>query len=134
VRDFLVKAAELFEFRVFYAFASSYRNQSLPQLYKKFANLRRREYAQRIYEVEDGDFTPMIMSCSGGMGPEMEIAIKHLARKVATKQKNDYSRIASLSRCKFAFAMMRSAMVCLRRSRSPWQYKPVKVWIVLVWN
>ena len=124
VRSFWSKQRNaFFEFRVFYAFASSYRNQSLPQLYKKFGNLRTREYAQRIHEVEDGDFTPMIMSTSGGMGPEMQIAIKHLARKVAVKQKNDYSRVASLLRCKFSFAMMRSAMVCLSGSRSPWQFK-----------
>ena len=110
-----------FDFRVFYSFASSHINQNPMSLYSKLSKQKRREYAQRISEVNDGDFTPMIMSSSGGMCPEMHIALKHLARKMAVKQSSAYAKVAGLLRCKFAFAIMRSAVVCLRGSRSPWK-------------
>ena len=56
-----------FEFRVFYAFASTHKSKSPAKLYKHIANIRRREYGARINNVEDGDFTPMILSSSGGL-------------------------------------------------------------------
>jgi hypothetical protein len=112
-----------FEFRAFYAFARTYMNQNLSKLYQKFSKTRKREYEQRVREVDAGDFTPMIVSSSGGMGPEMQIALKHLSRKIADKQNDTYSRVAGFMRCRFSFAMMRSALVCLRgtRSRRTWQ-------------
>merc|ERR1711966_429727 len=79
----------------------------------------RREYSERIRNVEDGDFTPMILS-SGGMGPEMNIALKHLARLTAAKQNVQFSRVCGYLRAMFSFEMMRMALICLRGSRSPW--------------
>ena len=38
-----------------------------------------REYEERINFVDAGSFTPMIASSTGGMGPEMQMALKHLA-------------------------------------------------------
>jgi len=112
-----------FDMRVFYPFASSYRNQEPRKLYKKAENGKKREYGQRVAEVEDGDFTPMVMSSTGGMGNEMQIALKHLASKIAEKRRARYPLVASLLRRKMAFAMMRSALVCLRGSRSRYPRK-----------
>ena len=112
-----------FDMRVFYPFASSYRNQKPSMLYKKAEQVKKREYGQRIAQVEDGDFTPMVMSSTGGMGNEMQIALKHLASKIAEKRRARYPLIASLLRRKMAFAMMRSALVCLRGSRSRYPRK-----------
>ena len=75
-----------FEFRVLYPSASSYLNQSPLELYEHFAQARKLEYEQRINQVDSGSFTPMIMLSSGGMGPEMTMAVKHLARKLALLQ------------------------------------------------
>ncbi len=58
------------------------------------------------------------MSSTGGMGIEMQLALKHLANKIAEKRKARYPLIVTLLRRKMAFAMMRSALVCLRGSRS----------------
>lgn len=71
--------------------------------------------------MNDADFTPLIMSSTGGMGAELQIALKHLARKIADKQGNVYSKVAGFLQCRFVFALMRSALVCLRGSRSPWK-------------
>ena len=114
------KRNAFFEFRVYYPFASSYLNQKPSKLHRRFENARRREYLQRIQEVDDGDFTPMVVSSSGGMGPQMQIALKFLSRKIADKQNEDYTKVMSVMRCKFSFAMARSALICLRGSRSVW--------------
>ena len=106
-----------FEFRAFYADVSSHKCKSPAQLYKEQAKCRRREYEERIRQVEDGDFTPMIMSSSGGMGPEMVIALKHLAPFIALKRDEEYSQVMGYLRAMFTFEMTRMALICLRGSR-----------------
>ena len=107
-----------FDLRVYYPFAPSYRSDSPEKLYKRFAADKKREYEQRIRNVEDGDFTPLIMSSSGGMGPEMQTFLKHLCRQIALKRNEPYAKVMRVMRCKLAFQMMHSAIVCLRGSRS----------------
>ena len=107
-----------FDFNVFYPFARSYRSQNPSKLYKLAADIKRREYAQRIANVENADFTPMIMSTSGGMGTQMSSAIRRLALKIAEKRNETYSTVVCILRTKFVFNMLRSALVCLRGSRS----------------
>ena len=68
-----------FEFRALYAYARSKQNVN------DEGSTRSRS------AVEDGDFTPMIMSSSGGMGPETVIALKYLARLIALKRDEDCS-------------------------------------------
>ena len=111
-----------FEFRIFYPFASSYLSTSIPALYRKFVKERKREYEERINVVDAaGSFTPMIASSTGGMGPERQIALKHLALLLAEKRGEKYADVMSLLRCRFAFSIARSALVCLRGSRSRFQ-------------
>jgi hypothetical protein len=75
---------------------------------------------QRVNEVNDGDFTPMVMSSAGGMGKEMSIAIKHVAALIAQKRNETYSVVVAVLRAKFSgeFAIARAALICLRGSRS----------------
>ena len=60
----------------------------------------------------------MIMLSTGGMGSEMTIAMKHLARKLADKRKESYPAVATMLRCSMAFNVARSSLVCLRGSRT----------------
>ena len=48
----------------------------------------------------------------------MSIAIKHLARLQSEKMNETYSKTFGVLCCRFAFAIARSALVCLRGSRS----------------
>jgi hypothetical protein len=119
VRDFWGnKRNAFFDFRVFYPFASSYFRRGLASVYKSCSLEKKRAYAERVEQVEDGSFTPMVMSSAGGMGPEMAIALKYLAARIAIKEGSDYSAAVSVLRCKFSFAAARTALVCLRGSRS----------------
>ena len=112
------KRNAFFDFRVFYPFASSYFSRELSAVYRACSKEKKREYNERVQQVEDGSFTPMVMSSAGGMGPEMSVALKYLAAKLAIKEKVDYSVAVSVLRCRFSFAAARAALVCLRGSRS----------------
>ena len=107
-----------FEFRVFYPFAQTYKSTEPAKLYDKIARVRELQYKERINIVDNGSFTPMIMSSTGGMGDEMDNAVKHLAQTLAETRKQEYSLMAGILRARFAFATARSALVCLRGSRN----------------
>jgi len=115
---FAKKRNAFFEFRVFNPNARSYLADSPATLHQTFAKARSREYKQRINEVDCGDFVPMIMSSTGGMGEDMQLAVKHLAKTLALKRNETYSKVAGLVRCQFSFALARAALLCLRGSRS----------------
>jgi len=115
---FATKRNAFFEFRVFNPNARSYLASSPASLHQTFAMARSREYKQRINEVDCGDFVPMIMSSTGGMGEDMQRAVKHLAKTLALKRNETYSKVAGLMRCQFSFALARAALLCLRGSRS----------------
>ena len=125
VRGFWRKGQDaFFEFRVFYPFASSYLSSSLPALYRRHSKERKRQYEERINRVDCGSFTPMVAASTGGMCAEMQIALKFLASLLAEKRGEKYCDVMRLLRCRFAFAMARSALVCLRGSRSRYQGLP----------
>lgn len=119
VRGYWSKGRDaFFEFRVSYPFATTYKNQKPHKLCRSLERKRKCEYEQRVRQVEDADFTPMVMLSTGGMGEQASIALKHLAELLAKKRNEDYAHVSGLIRCCFAFALARSALVCLRGTRS----------------
>ena len=69
-----------FDVRVFYPNAPS--NRSV-DAYKKHEQAKKREYSQRVREVESGVFTPLVLSSTGGMGKEATTFYKRLADMIA---------------------------------------------------
>ena len=57
-----------FELRYFYPFASSHNSKSLESCFQSIARSRKREYRQRITQVDNASFTPMIMTPTGPWG------------------------------------------------------------------
>ena len=47
-----------FDIRIFYPFASSYRQSKLSSVYRQHETKKRREYGQRVRDIERGCFTP----------------------------------------------------------------------------
>ena len=108
----------LFNTRVFYPHAPSYRSRCLQSLYRKFESDKKREYGERINVVEHGSFTPLVFSACGGMGREAAVTIKKLAATLATKRNKSYCHFISWMRCRLSFSLARSAILCVRGSRS----------------
>ena len=68
--------------------------------------------------IEHGTFTPLVFSVSGVYGKECSMFHKHVAEKIATKTKERYEIIFSIIRCKISFIIHKSALMCIRGSRS----------------
>ena len=111
-----------FDVRVFNPFAQSHRSTSLSQCYKKHEQEKKRAYDERVCEVEHGTFSPLVFSTSGGMGATANVVYKRLASMLAEKQDQPYSRSIQWIRCRLCFSLLRSAIMCLRGSRSTYDH------------
>ena len=72
---------------------------------------------ERIIRVDQGSFTPLVMSSAGGMGKEMEVAVSRLANKIADSKHETYSNVITNIRLRFAFLIARAAIIMLRCER-----------------
>ena len=79
---------------------------------------KKREYNKRIMNIEPGTFTPLVFSVSGVLGKECSMFHKHMAEKIAKKFNESYEKVITVTRCKLSFIILRSALFCIRGSRS----------------
>ena len=86
--------------------------------YTSSTRTTRRDYTQRVMDVEQGTFTPLVFTTTGGMGEECKRYHNRLAELVAAKKGEDYTTTVSWIRSKVSFAILRSALLCLRGSRT----------------
>ena len=107
-----------FDLRVFYPNASSNRLSDPSAAYRKHEQAKKREYGQRIREIEHGVFTPLVLSTTGGTGREAMIFYRRLADMTALKRQQPYSTVMGWLRCRLSFASLRASIMCIRGSRS----------------
>ena len=119
------KESAFFDIRVFNPYAPSNSTKSQEANYRRHEKEKRREYKRRIIEVEHGSFTPLVLSTTGGWGPSAQVTFKRLANLISAKYKKSYSQTMSMIRCKVAFSLIDSAVMCLRGARSTF-HKPIK--------
>ena len=60
----------------------------------------------------------MVFSTTGGMGHEAAIVFKRLAGMISNKTGDDYSTVMGWLRTRLSFALLRSALACLRGTRA----------------
>ena len=53
---------------------------------------KRREYQDRILNVEHGSFSPLIFSTAGGMGPTASVVFRRLASLLSAKRDEHYRK------------------------------------------
>ena len=107
-----------FDVRVFNPFAPSHHSTPLAQCYRRNELEKRRAYEERIREIEHGSFSPLVFTTSGGMGTTATVVYKRLASLIAEKHDTSYHRTIHWLRCRLSFSLLRSAIMCLRGSRS----------------
>ena len=88
------------------------------EIYKKYENEKKRQYAERVMEIEQGTFTPIVFTTTGGKADECVKYHSRLAELIANKKGESYSSTISWIRAEVSFAIVRSAIPCLRGSRS----------------
>ena len=107
-----------FDVRVFHPNADSYRDLELQQIYCNHENEKKRLYSRRVLDIEHGTFTPLIFTSTGGMGKECLQYHSRLAQLISIKKGEDYAKTISWIRARTSFALLRSALICLRGSRA----------------
>ena len=107
-----------FDVRVTNVNSASQVNTAPAAVYKNHENEKKRKNNERELNCEHGSFTPLVFSINGGMSQEGSVYHKHLAQKIASKTGQQYEHIITWIRCKLSFVIMRSALLCLRGSRS----------------
>ena len=110
--------AAFFDVRIFHPNADCYRDKELVQIYRNHENEKRRLYSRSTLDIEQGTFTPLVFSSTGGMGKECLRFHSRLAELLTAKKGESYSTTIRWIRARTSFALLRSALVCPRGSRS----------------
>ena len=107
-----------FDIRIFDPMARCHRNLPLEAAHKRNEQEKIRTYEERIQHVDQGSFTPLIFTTSGGMGPRARVFYARLAEIMADKKRQPRSSIVAYLRCRLSFSLLRSSLLCLRGTRS----------------
>ena len=95
----------------------SYRDKTPEQIYLMKEREKKRDYNQRVIQVEKGSFTPLIFSTTGGMGPEATSYHKRVAQLISTKKKEEYADVMRHMRTRLRFAILRGVLIAIRGDR-----------------
>ena len=113
---------KFYDVRVFNPYASSYLSTDISTCYRQHELDKKRKYEDCIRLLEQGTFTPIILSCTGGCSKLTDNFIKRLSSLTAEKTDLPYSVTANCIRCRVGFALIRAAVMCLRGYRSKYTY------------
>ena len=94
--------------------ADSYRELSPKQIFQLNESEKKRQYSRRVLEVEQGTFTPLVFTSTGGMADECKRFHSRLAELLALKRGDDHATTISWIRAKVSIAILRSDLLCLR--------------------
>ena len=111
-----------FDIRVFNPLAQSYMTHSMKAAHRMNENGKKREYGERILNVEHGSFTPLVFSCFGGMSTECCHFYDRISDKISEKRGMVGSKGRSWVRTKLSFCLLRTTNLCIRGSRTRQQY------------
>ena len=103
--------------RVLNPHAQSNAAMSLLQMYVTHEKSKKREYLDRILQIEKGSFSPAVFSCSGRASPETSKLLKRIALKLAIKRGEKYSTTINFLRRRISFDILRSCLISLRGER-----------------
>ena len=113
-----------FDIRVCHVNAPSYLSMTPKETLEHHERLKRLEYEERVINVDHGSFCPLVFSTTGATGQLCDRFLKRLGGMIAEHDQNDYSTVMAWLRCRISFALLRSAVMCIRGSRSSHR-KPV---------
>ena len=117
-RGFWTRGQKAFmDIRIFDPMATCSRDNTLDAAHKRNEQEKIRAYGERIQHVDQGSFTPLVFTTSGGMGPKAKCFYSRLADIMAEKKHQPRNQIVAWMRCRLSFSLLRSALLCLRGTR-----------------
>ena len=111
---------------VFNPHAQSNAAMNLSQMYISHERSKKREYNDRILQVEKGSFSPAVFSCSGGASPETTKLLKVIAAKLAVKRGEQYNTSINFLRRRISFDILRTCLMSFRGERGASQHQSIK--------
>ena len=118
-RRFWVKGQVAYaDVRVFNPLAKSLRHLTLQAAYRRNENEKKRNYNERIINVDHGSFNPLVFSCYGGMSRECSRFYSHAADLIAEKRKINKSVVSGWIKTRLNFSLILSCLLCIRGTRS----------------
>ena len=106
--------------RVFNPLAGRYGSSNISKAYEINEKEKKRSYNERVQQIEQGTFTPLVFSATGGMGRECDRFYKRLCELLAEKRKEPIQQLTQWVRRKLSHSLMKLVGMCLRGSRKIW--------------
>ena len=91
---------------------------TIKEAYKLHEAQKRLKYEQRIVEVENSSFNPLVFATTGGASPTASKVLSRLAFKLSEKSEDTYAEVMGYIRTKVSFALLKNSVLCLRGCRS----------------
>ena len=86
--------------------------------FKYHESLKTQNTYREFYKAEQSSFCPLSFGCTGGAAPAATPTMQGIAEKLSEKMHESYSETLNYIRTKISFALLRSAIFCIRRCRS----------------
>ena len=106
-----------FDVRVSNLNSPAYKDKTPQKVYEIQEREKKRDYNQRVIQVEKGTFTPLIFSTTGGMGPEATKYHKRVAQLISKKKKEEYADVLKHIRTRLRFSILRGVVIAIRGDR-----------------
>ena len=103
-----------FDVRIFDPKAQRHENKTFKRCHEVNDNNKKRDYNSRILNVEQGSFTPLAFSITGGIGRQCSMFVKRLCQMISLKRKEELSVVTYKIRWKMSHSLLRSSLLCLR--------------------
>ena len=107
-----------FDVRMTNTNSESPRHLTSEKIFIKHEREKKRQYNNRIMDVEHSTFTPLVFSVDGGMPKECLKFHKFVTEKIANKSGRRYENVLSIIKYKLSFLILRASVICVRGSRS----------------
>ena len=108
-----------FDVRVFNPLVPSNRRYPLPATYRNHEKEKKRQYEQRIREIEHSSFCPLVFSLTGGLAPTATVFYKRLASQLSDKWKQKKLWVHNgLAQVPYLISLVRSCIMCIQGARS----------------
>ena len=85
---------------------------------KYHESLKNSKYQQRVLQVEQSSFSPLIVGCTGGAATAAIRIMQLIADKISEKKHENYAETKNYKRTKINFALLRSAILRIRGCKS----------------
>ena len=105
------------DIRIMHPNSRSYLNKPIKDVYASHEQKKKRLYNERVLQIEQGSFTPIVGSTFGGWGMEAERHHKRIATLIAAKKNEEYADVMNYIRTRLRFSLLKSILTAVRGLR-----------------